>query len=43
MFEFEVILILMIIRVVLPLALILCMGESVRRREVKNLFGHPSR
>jgi hypothetical protein len=43
MFGFEVILILMIIRVLLPLALILWMGESVRRREVKNLFWHPSR
>jgi hypothetical protein len=43
MFEFEVILILMVIRVVLPLAFMLWMGESVRRREVKDLFGHPSR
>ena len=40
MFEFEVILILMIIRVVLPLALILWVGESVKRQEVKNRYGH---
>lgn len=43
MFEFEVILILMIIRVVLPLALILWMGESIRRREVKSWFENAAR
>ncbi len=43
MFEFEVVLILMIIRVVLPLALILWVGECAKRREIQNGFGHTAR
>lgn len=43
MFEFEVILILMIIRVVLPVAPILWMDECAKPRKVQNWLGHRSR
>ena len=39
MFGIEVVLILMLIRIILPIGLMLLLGEWVRRREIHYWFG----